>query len=148
MGGNLLLDIGPRADGSIPHQDVYTLREIGKWTQRHAEAIYGTVAGMPAGHFYGPSTLSKDSTTLYLFLPGSGNEQVVIKGLDSRIKDIRVVGSHTRLSYTTVGKISYSPVPGLIYIPVPAKVQDPYMTVLAVDLKAPLQLYDGQGGLK
>ena len=147
MGGNLLLDIGPRGDGSIPEKDVYTLREIGTWTHKHAEAIYGTVAGMSCGHFYGPSTLSKDSTTLYLFLPGSGNEQAVIKGLYSQIKDIRVLGAHQTLTYHIVGKIAGSPVPGLVYISIPASVQDPYMTVLAVDLKSPLHLYDGQGGL-
>jgi alpha-L-fucosidase len=68
-GGNLLLDIGPRADGSIPEQQVDILQQLGRWTQAHKEAIYGTIAGIPAGHFYGPTTLSKDRRILYLFLP-------------------------------------------------------------------------------
>lgn len=68
MGGNLLLDIGPKADGSITPEQTRLLKDLGRWTSKHAEAIYGTVAGLPEGHFYGPSTLSKDSQTLYLYL--------------------------------------------------------------------------------
>jgi len=65
-GGNLLLDIGPKADGSIPKEEVTVLKELGKWTKKHSEAIYATEGGLPAGFFYGPTTLSKDSTILYL----------------------------------------------------------------------------------
>jgi alpha-L-fucosidase len=68
MGGNLLLDIGPKADGTIPWEQIRLLKDLGRWTSKHAEAIYGSKAGMPLGHFYGPSTMSKDSTILYLFL--------------------------------------------------------------------------------
>lgn len=68
MGGNLLLDIGPKADGTITAEQTKLLRDLGRWTSKHAEAIYGSLAGLPGGHFYGPSTMSKDSTVLYLFL--------------------------------------------------------------------------------
>jgi alpha-L-fucosidase len=68
MGGNLLLDIGPKADGMITWEQTRLLKDLGRWTSKHAEAIYGSLAGLPAGHFYGPSTISKDSTILYLFL--------------------------------------------------------------------------------
>jgi alpha-L-fucosidase len=67
MGGNLLLDIGPKADGTITWEQTRLLKDLGRWTSKHAEAIYGSLAGLPAGHFYGPSTISKDSTILYLF---------------------------------------------------------------------------------
>lgn len=148
MGGNLLLDIGPKADGTIPPREVKVLKELGKWTGKNSEAIFGTLAGLPQGHFYGPSTLSKDSATLYLFLPGRGNEQAVIKGLKNKIEKITVLGNGTSLDHHLVGKISWSPVPGLVYIPVPATVQDEYMTVLAVKLEGKLALYNGQGGLQ
>jgi alpha-L-fucosidase len=68
MGGNLLLDIGPKADGTITWEQTRLLKDLGRWTSKHAEAIYGSLAGLPSGHFYGPSTISKDSTILYLFL--------------------------------------------------------------------------------
>jgi alpha-L-fucosidase len=76
MGGNLLLDIGPKADGSIPEEQVQILRELGRWTAKHGEAIYGTKAGIPKDCYAGPSTLSADSTILYLFVPGNGKFQI------------------------------------------------------------------------
>lgn len=43
-GGNLLLDIGPRADGGIPVIMEERLVQIGNWLQRNGEAVYGTTA--------------------------------------------------------------------------------------------------------
>jgi len=147
MGGNLLLDIGPKADGTIPEEQVFILEELGAWNQKHAEAVFGTLPGMPLGHFYGPTTLSKDSTVLYLFLQGQQSGNIMIKGLNNAIKSVTVVGEGTVLSHKVVGKISWSKVPGLVYIAIPEGVQDKYMTVLRVKLDGPLSLYQGKGGL-
>jgi alpha-L-fucosidase len=146
-GGNLLLDIGPKPDGTIPKEQVNILTELGKWNDKNGESIFGTLGGIPQGHFYGPTTISKDSTVLYLFLQGKTNGQTMIKGLDNAIKQIEVVGNGTKLNHKIVGKISWSKVPGLVYIDVPATVLDPYITVLKVTLDKPVKLYRGKGGL-
>jgi alpha-L-fucosidase len=145
-GGNLLLDIGPKADGTIPDEQVNLLRELGSWNQKHGEAIFNTVAGIPQGHFYGPTTLSKDSTSLYLFLHGKVNGTVMVKGLVNKIEEVSVVGNGRKLTHKVVGKISWSSVPGLVYIDVPADVNDYYVTVLKLRLDKPIRLYRGQGG--
>ncbi len=146
MGGNLLLDITPRADGTIPDEQILTLKEIGDWTKKHQEAIFGTLGGMPLGHFYGPSTISKDSSILYLFIPAKVSGDIVIKGLDNEIESINVLGDNSKLSHKIVGKISWSHVPGLVYINIPEKNQDKYTTVLKLKLNKPLKLYRGKGG--
>lgn len=146
MGGNLLLDITPRADGSIPDEQILTLKELGNWTNKHREAIFGTLGGMPQGHFYGPSTISKDSTNLFLFLPAKVNGEIIVKGLDGEIKSISVVGNSTKISHKIVGKISWSHVPGLVYINIPENIQDKYMSVIKLELNKPLKLYRGKGG--
>lgn len=40
--GNLLLNIGPKSDGTIPDTDRQILHEIGEWMRANSEAIYGT----------------------------------------------------------------------------------------------------------
>lgn len=40
--GRLLLNIGPKADGTIPDEDRHILLEIGKWLSVNGEAIYGS----------------------------------------------------------------------------------------------------------
>ena len=40
--GNLLLNIGPKGDGSIPKEDKEILQTIGKWLKVNGEAIYGS----------------------------------------------------------------------------------------------------------
>jgi alpha-L-fucosidase len=40
--GNMLLDVGPRPDGTIPEEIVSRLQTIGAWLEKNGEAIYGT----------------------------------------------------------------------------------------------------------
>jgi alpha-L-fucosidase len=128
------------------------LEDLGTWTHKHAEAIYGTRAGLPNGHFFGPSTLSQDSTTLYLFLANGMSGSVEVKGLVNTIVSVEIVGSDANrgdamtLNHRVVGKISWSKVPGLVFIDVPAEASDPWMTVLKVKLDGKVRLYRGEGG--
>lgn len=147
LGGNVLLGIGPREDGTIPEQQLEVLNALGKWNTKHAEAIFDTKPGLPHGHFFGPTTLSADSTTLYLFLQGKQSGNIVVKGLMNKIEKVEVLGTNHELNPKIVGKISWSPVPGRVYIDIPQGVQDEYMTVLKIKLDSPISLYTGKGGL-
>jgi alpha-L-fucosidase len=147
-GGNLLLDMGPKEDGTIPEEQVTVLKELGAWNKRNGEAIFNTLGGIPKGHFYGPTTLSKDSAALYLFVHGKTSGPLMLKGLVNKIEDITVLGAGSKLTHKVVGKISWSHVPGLVYIDVPEGVQDKYVTVLKLKLNGPVKLYEGQGGFE
>lgn len=140
MGGNMLLDIGPKADGTIPQEQVTVLRELGKWTGRHSEAIYGTRAGLPAGYFHGPSTISKDSTMLYLFVNGNPRGELMLEGVKNKINRIYVVGNGTKLTWKEYLRPYWSNSSGVFFIDVPESVLDEYVTVLAVVLEGKLNL--------
>lgn len=141
MGGNLLLDIGPKADGTIPEEQVNILKELGRWTQKHEAAIYGTRKGIPKEHFNGYTALSKDQNILYLYVDNQPNGPLLIKGLKNKINRIWVVGNGTKLSHQVKGKQYWSSVPGLLYIDLPKEVQDDQVTVIAVLLDGPIDLF-------
>lgn len=105
MGGNLLLDIGPKEDGSIPEEQIAVLKEFGRWTKKHKEAIYETRAGIPTEHFQGYTTLNKAGDILYLYLPYKPNGPVEVKGLMNKVNRIWVVGNGAMLNYKVYNKI-------------------------------------------
>lgn len=52
--GNYLLNVGPRADGSIEPEQVERLKEIGQWMEKYGESIYKTKGGpFPNGDWGG-----------------------------------------------------------------------------------------------
>lgn len=141
MGGNLLLDIAPKPDGTIPEEQTKILKGIGRWTNKHKEAIYGTRAGIPKEHFNGYTALSKDKTILYLYVDNKPNGPLLIKGLKNKVNRIWVVGNGTKLSHKVVGKQYWSSVPGMLYIDLPEETQDKDVTVIALLLKGKVDLY-------
>ena len=68
-GGNFLLNIGPRGDGSVVEFESEVLKEIGAWLKTNGEAIYGTEASPFREDFaWGKST--RKGNKLYLILSG------------------------------------------------------------------------------
>ncbi len=67
-GGNLLLNVGPKPDGTIRGEDIVRLQAIGDWLKVNGEAIYGTEAGhfnlLP---FYGKSTVKDNVIYIHAF---------------------------------------------------------------------------------
>jgi alpha-L-fucosidase len=85
-GGNFLLNIGPRADGTFPPESVERLATIGSWMKINSESIYGTTASPFTSLPFGRCTQKSvtGGTRLYLhifdwpsdnalFLPGLMN---------------------------------------------------------------------------
>ena len=140
MGGNLLLDIGPRADGTIPTIEADTLRQVGRWVKKNQEAIYGSQAGIPHDYYLGDSTLSKDGKTLYLFVDGKPGGAVLLKGLANRVLTARVVGNGTILNPKRLGA-TLGGAPSMLAIDVPDYTLDPDVTVIALELDGPIKLF-------
>ncbi|MBQ8888821.1 MAG: alpha-L-fucosidase [Bacteroidaceae bacterium] len=68
-GGNFLLNIGPRGDGSVVEFESEVLKEIGAWLKTNGEAIYGTEASpFREDYTWGKST--RKGNKLYLILSG------------------------------------------------------------------------------
>lgn len=88
-GGNYLLNVGPRADGTFPPEAVERLREIGVWMKRHGDAIHSTSASPFDSFEWGRCTVQQrgEDTTLYLLVfeaPTSG--EIVLPGLANEVQ--------------------------------------------------------------
>jgi alpha-L-fucosidase len=89
--GNYLLNIGPKADGSIPEESVRVLTEVGKWMSRNGESIHTTDRCQPHRSNY--ANFSRKGNTLYMhvyFWPG---ETVSLGGLKTGVKSARLLAS-------------------------------------------------------
>ena len=60
-GGNLLLNVGPLADGSWPESSSTLLQEMGEWNSKHSEAVYGTELLQSMEQEWGRLSQSKSS---------------------------------------------------------------------------------------
>jgi alpha-L-fucosidase len=122
--GNLLLNIGPRSDGTIPEEVQQVLRDVGAWLKINGDAIYGTrvwkIYGegptkVTEGAFHDTDTqpytaedfrFTKKGDVLYAIELGwpSGRE-AVIHSLGSAAKDhpriaaVALLGSDAKLAF-------------------------------------------------
>ncbi|MCX7003751.1 MAG: alpha-L-fucosidase, partial [bacterium] len=145
MGGNLLLNVAPLGDGTIFYEQARMLREIGAWLARNGAGIYGTRAGLPHGHWYGPSTLSADRTALYLILFGRPGGEVSVKGIRNKIRSATLLGQTEQLPRRLSGGADWAGIPAVLWLTVPDATCDPLGTVLRLELDGPLDLYTGHG---
>jgi len=84
-GGNLLLDIGPTADGRIPLIMVDRLFAIGRWLDRNGEAIYGTSAGPFQKTPWGAATTKGDHLYLHVY-DWAEDKTLFVPGLQNQIR--------------------------------------------------------------
>ncbi|QQE12279.1 alpha-L-fucosidase [Planctomycetota bacterium] len=65
-GGNLLLNVGPKGDGSIPEKSADIMRGVGAWLKTNGQSIYATIASPFKNHPWGAATQKQN--TLYLHI--------------------------------------------------------------------------------
>ena len=123
--GNLLLNVGPRADGTIPDEVQKILADVGAWLNVNGEAIYGTrpwtVYGegptkVTSGAFHDTDTAAytaedfrfttKNGILYAIELGSPGNREVIIHSLTPqtigprrKIQSVHVLGSEESLSF-------------------------------------------------
>ena len=82
-GANLLLNVGPQPNGKIPSAALDRLKEIGEWTSRYGETIYGTTAGDIPVQEWGVTTRKGNRLFVHIF---DHNEKELTLPLQSKVK--------------------------------------------------------------
>ena len=106
--GNLLLNVGPTPDGTVPEPCARVLHRVGEWLRKNGEAIYGTELvtfnlqerGDHRGdwNFYGPMTVKRNSLFWLLRrLPGT---KATLGGLQNKVLAVSRLDNGEALPFT------------------------------------------------
>lgn len=98
-GGNYLLNIGPRGDGSVVPFESEVLLGIGEWLKVNGEAIYGAKAN-PFHQSFDWGDVTCNEGSLYLFvgnLPASG--KIELRGIDGSVLGASLLSSGKLFPY-------------------------------------------------
>jgi len=102
-GGNLLLDVGPDADGRIPPIMEERLLQIGEWLDANGEAIYGTRARSNGpGNDGARMFFTEKGDAIYAISMERPCGDVRIKGVSSA-KGVSLLGENVKLGWRADG---------------------------------------------
>ena len=108
QGGNLLLNISPKGDGSLPEAQVARLKELGAWLATHGESVIGVGPVKPPVQFYGPVT--RRGSRLYLHLVMRPTDLLAVRGVPvRRVRRVTLLGREVDLGYETNLEVSSGP---------------------------------------
>ena len=142
-GGNLLLNVGPKGDGTFPEEANERLHAIGEWIATNEEAVRGIVqppehvrATLPVG-----SKADDQGERLFVYCIMRPWDAITLAGIPvNRIDDVRVVGTQESLTFTTAASLpevhrgAVDPL-GELEIRIPSHVADSFMPVIAVHIR-------------
>ncbi len=97
-GGNYLLNIGPKQDGSIPEESSRVLNEVGAWMQTNGHTIYESDLCQVRRSNY--ASFTRIGNTLYMHVHFWPGEYVAISGLRTRVKSARLVKTGVDVKFT------------------------------------------------
>lgn len=127
--GNLLINIGPKPDGTIPELQRQALKELGYWLSKSGEAIYGTRPHTTCMSHTAQGTevyFTRKDNKLYIILMGELKERLTIKNMDCLIKNIRGLSDVLVENHTSNN--------GDLHISLQAKSASPVANVLVAEL--------------
>jgi len=90
--GNLLLNIGPKPDGSVPPEATERLTTVGKWLAKYGSAVYGQV-DRPEGldGWSGCGSWSRKGRDCYFWVFNWPGETLAIGGLHTKVKSVELL---------------------------------------------------------
>ena len=124
QGGNYLLNIGPRPDGSIPTESERVLEEVGQWMQRNGTTIYGSApCRVDTSNYAG---FTRKGNTLFMHVDFWPGETVALAGLTTKVKGVTLFASGRRVDFQQEQfRVRFT---GL-----PAQPPDSHVTTLAIE---------------
>jgi alpha-L-fucosidase len=91
-GGNLLLNIGPAPDGSVPPEAVERLAPVGRWLKKYGQAVYGDVDRTDECFEWCPlGGWTRRGLTGYFWCSRWPGSQLTIGGFSSKVEAVKLL---------------------------------------------------------
>ena len=100
-GGNYLLNIGPKPDGSVPEESVRVLTEVGAWMSTNGDTIYKSDLCEVRRSNY--ASFTRTGNTLYMHVHFWPGEYVAISGLQMKVKAAHLLKTGVEVKFTQDG---------------------------------------------
>ena len=102
-GGNYLLNIGPRGDGSVVPFERDLLKQVGRWVEVNSEAIYAT-EGNPFPHTFSWGEVTAKEDALYLFVKREyAGRKIDLAPIEGVISAVKMLSSGVEAPFTSTG---------------------------------------------
>jgi hypothetical protein len=98
-GGNYLLNVGPKTDGSVPPESVERLEAMGAWLRVNGEAIYGTTGGQRGAYPSGAVTVKGKRVYVHVFGVPEGPLRVALG--TARVRSARLLRDRKTVAWTS-----------------------------------------------
>ena len=100
-GGNYLLNLGPRGDGSLVEFEVDIFLEVGRWVKKNCPALYATQAN-PFGEIFPWGEVTKKDKTLFLFvLDNFAGQKIDLFRIRGKVQSVRMLSTNRDVPFTT-----------------------------------------------
>jgi alpha-L-fucosidase len=96
--GNLLLNVGPMPNGKIQPEFVNTLKEVGEWTSKYGETVYGTRGKVLPAQEWGCIT-AKDKELFVHVLEPVSDTYLFIPNLEQKVVSAKTFEGETKLKF-------------------------------------------------
>jgi alpha-L-fucosidase len=143
-GGNLLLNVGPTAEGLIPEPSVERLKAIGKWMDLNGESIYATSASPFFKLTWGRSTqrMEEEGTTLYLHVFQWPEDKLLrLPAIQTEVEEVFLLSDKEQALESRFEE-------GDLLIALPAEMPDPANTVVVVKTSGSVKVVSNMPSLK
>ena len=146
--GNLLLNVGPRGDGSIPEETSRIIREVGEWMRNGGEEAISNNNIMKLGPYFreeneysdweGSGTFTASGNNMFLTMMYYPGRQLTLTGLEMNVK---------RITTKQTGELKFVQDGGKLVVDLPETLANAFCPVLKMECDGTPSIYR-TGGMR